>query len=145
MNKLIFMVLSLSLLLMACSNEKTEFKPINELIEQQETSLEGRKATGSTGSGDVLIELTPHEVVDGLLEVDIAVNTHSVTLEGFDLMQITTLEFNGKTLKPIDAPTLRGHHNSGTLSFEVGEDIDRFTIKIEGIPNVEERTFEWGK
>lgn len=100
-------------------------------------------STGSTGSGEVEIDLKPHAIKDGLLEVDIGVNTHSVSLEGFDLKEITVLEFNGKSIKPSSAPALAGHHNSGTLTFDVGEDIESFIIKITGIPKVEVRIFEW--
>lgn len=100
-------------------------------------------STGTTGSGDVSIDLTPHKINNGQLEVDIAVNTHSVDLNQFDLKEITTLEFDDKSINPASAPILRGHHNSGTLVFEVSEDIDSFTIKIMGIPKVEERVFEW--
>ena len=99
--------------------------------------------TGSTGSGDVSVELTPHEVSNGQLEVDIAVNTHSVTLSEFDLKEITTLEYDKKSIKPLSAPSLGGHHASGTLVFEVGKQVDEFKITIRGIPKVEERVFEW--
>ncbi|MBC8495309.1 hypothetical protein H8D36_04100 [archaeon] len=110
-----------------------------------ETSEESFKliSSGSTDSGDVSVDLKPHKVVNGKLEVDISVNTHSVSLEGFDLKELTTLEFNGKFIKPTLAPSLTGHHNSGTLTFDVNENIDSFTIKIIGIPKVEERIFEW--
>lgn len=101
--------------------------------------------SGSTASGEVSIELKPHEVSNGQLEVDISVNTHSVSLEKFNLKEITTLEFNGKSISPVSAPSLTGHHNSGTLIFDVDEDMNSFTIKIVGIPKVEERIFEWRK
>ncbi len=99
--------------------------------------------TGTTGSGDVSIELEPRQVINGELKVDIAVNTHSVDLSPFNLKQITTLEYNGKLIKPVSAPNLGGHHSNGELVFEVGEDIDSFKIRIKGIPKVEERIFEW--
>jgi hypothetical protein len=100
-------------------------------------------SSGSTGAGDVSVELTPEEIERGKLKVDIAVNTHSVDLSQFDLKEITTLEYNGKLIKPETAPSLKGHHSFGTLVFGVGEKISSFTIKIRGIPKVEERIFEW--
>lgn len=99
--------------------------------------------TGSTASGDVSIELAPHEVENDKLEVDIWVNTHSVDLSQSDLKQITSLEYNGKSVAPVSAPSLSGHHVSGTLVFNVDDEIKSFTIKIKGIPKVEERVFEW--
>ncbi len=103
--------------------------------------------TGSTGPGEVSIELRPHEAKDGKLEVDISANTHSVDLSQFDLKQITTLEYDGKKLRPFSAPALSGHHASGTLLFDVAfnaeKDSEAFTITITGIPKVEERVFAW--
>ncbi len=100
--------------------------------------------SGSVDEGDALIELTPVGTVGGKLRVDIGVNTHSVNLEQFDLTNITTLEYNGKILRPESAPALAGHHVSGTLVFGVGEPVSSFRITMRGIPNVEERVFEWG-
>lgn len=99
--------------------------------------------SGTTNPGDVSVELKPHKIINGKLNVDISVNTHSIDLNQFDLKQITTLEYNGKTIKPISALTLTGHHNSGNLVFDLGENVDSFTIIIKGIPKVEERMFKW--
>ena len=103
----------------------------------------GTVSTGSTGQGDVSVDLTPVGVVGGKLEVDIAVNTHSVDLSQFDLKKIITLEYAGKSVNPISVPVLAGHHNNGKLVFDVGEKIDKFAIKIKGIPKVEDRVFSW--
>ena len=101
------------------------------------------KSSGTTSSGDVSIDLTPIEVGNDKLKVKISANTHSVDLSQFDLKEITTLEYNGKVIKPVSAPALSGHHNDGELVFNTKEKIDSFTIKIRGIPNVEERVFKW--
>ncbi|RME32150.1 hypothetical protein D6789_00475 [Candidatus Woesearchaeota archaeon] len=103
------------------------------------------RTTGSTAMGDVLIELTPRGVVNGKLSVDISMNTHSVMLSQFDLKERTTLKFAGRSVKPLEAPSLRGHHVSGTLVFDVGQDLDSYSIIIEGVPKVEERIFTWGR
>ena len=108
-------------------------------------------STGGTQTGDVLIELTPKEIINGKLYVDINANTHSVSLDEFDLMKITNLEINGIEVPPSEAPLLSGHHASGTLSFDVGtktalsSDLssNSFTIIIKGIPLAEERVFKW--
>lgn len=100
--------------------------------------------SGSTGIGDVSVVLTPKSMVGGRLEVEIAVNTHSVSLSQFDLQELTRLEYNGHTVKPSSAPGLGGHHSSGILAFDIGDDIGKFRIVIKGIPKVEERVFEWG-
>ncbi len=100
--------------------------------------------TGTTDSGSVSIALTPLGVIDGLFSVKIAANTHSVSLGQFDLQEITTLEVHGKKIKPVSAPALGGHHVRGTIDFNIQEPMTDFTIKIMGIPNIDERVFEWG-
>ena len=59
--------------------------------------------TGSMSSGDVSVELTPHKMVANQLAVDYSINTHSVDLSQFNLKQITTLGYNGKTIKQSSA------------------------------------------
>lgn len=100
--------------------------------------------TGTTGPGDVAIELTPLGVKEGKLEVQIAANTHSVDLSPFDLKELTTLEYTGKLLKPQSVPRLVGHHVYGVMAFPLAEDPGEFAITITGIPRVGERIFEWG-
>ncbi|MBI4453584.1 hypothetical protein HY636_02980 [Candidatus Woesearchaeota archaeon] len=100
--------------------------------------------TGTTGNGDVSIELTPFNVADGKLKVTIAANTHSVDLNPFDLKKITTLEYNGKSIAPSSAPLLQGHHSNGEFVFDVSEPLKSFSIKIRGIPQLEERVYSWG-
>ncbi|MBI2548205.1 hypothetical protein HYW21_02540 [Candidatus Woesearchaeota archaeon] len=102
-------------------------------------------STGTTETGDVAIDLVPYPVKEGKLRVDLAANTHSVDLSKFDLRAITKLSYNGKTIAPTEAPSLQGHHLSGTLVFPVDDrgDITPFTITITGIPLVNERVFTW--
>lgn len=99
--------------------------------------------SGSVDAGDATVDLTPVGIIGGKLRVDIGVNTHSVSLEQFDLAEITTLEYSGKSLKPESAPALSGHHTSGTLVFDVNEPVSSFKITIRGIPKADERVFEW--
>lgn len=98
--------------------------------------------TGNTDTGSVEIQLTPLGVKDGKFQVSIDVNTHSVDLSPFDLKEITVLEYEGNSVKPVSGPSLSGHHSSGIIEFDAGS-ISKFTIKIKGIPSVEERVFEW--
>lgn len=99
-------------------------------------------SSGTTETGDVSIELTPSKN-DEIIEVNMAVNTHSVDLNKFDLKQIITMEYDGKLIKPVSAPRLTGHHASGKLIFNAGKNINRFKIMIKGIPQINERIFEW--
>jgi len=101
------------------------------------------KSSGTTNNDDVEIVLTPKQVNNGILEVVVNTNTHSVDLSQFDLTQLATLEYNGNEVKPNSAPKLSGHHVSGSLNFKVDNAINKFTIKIQGIPMDKERTFVW--
>lgn len=99
--------------------------------------------SGSTDPDDVSVELTPYEMNNEQLRVKIVVNTHSVDLTQFDLKQITLLEYDGQTIKPTSAPSLQGHHSNGELIFNIKKKLNLFTIKIKGIPKVEDRVFTW--
>jgi len=111
---------------------------------QNENSKFQAVTSGNTDPGNAQIDLTPKGAENGQLKVDFAINTHSVTLSEYDLTKVTTLEYGGKKINPISAPALEGHHNSGVLTFNVGQDITKFKITIVGIPSVQERVFEWG-
>jgi hypothetical protein len=101
------------------------------------------KSTGGMSSGDTMIELTPQIVDKSRLLVKFRLNTHEVRLSRFDLKEITTLEYEGNVLKPIEASRIGGHHSSGKMVFDIGEKIDSFTIRIKGIPKVQERVYAW--
>ena len=96
--------------------------------------------TGSTGMGDVSVELKPVRT-EGQLELQASINTHSVDLSQFDLTEITTLEYDGKTAKPVSAPTMGGHHVNGKIVFDVAP--EDFRVVIERIPKVDQRVFQW--
>lgn len=118
-------------------------KPVSE---KQVEPLQQYKSiiTGTTGSGDVEIELQPHLVENGALKVDLSANTHSVDLSIYDLLEIATLEYGSNSVLPSKAPELGGHHVSGTLVFEVDEPLSAFTIRIKNIPKTQDRVFTWG-
>jgi hypothetical protein len=119
----------------------------DENLQQNETSNFNVSykaiSSGTTGSGDVSIELEPIDVSENSMKVKVSINTHSVDLGEFDLMKITTLEYNGKTVQPTSAPSLGGHHVYDTLVFDTDERPGSFTIRIKGIPKVQERIFDW--
>ena len=100
-------------------------------------------STGTTGDGDVAIELTPLNFAEGKLIVAFAANTHSVALDKFDLSRITVLEYEGKAINPSSAPIMSGHHVNGKLVFNIGKKIGSFIIKINSLPKIKERVFEW--
>ena len=101
------------------------------------------KSTGAMAGEDAVIELTPELTDENTLVVRFSVNTHSVELSSYDLMQAVTLEYDGKKLKPAKSDRLRGHHSFGKLVFNIDAKPDKFKIIIEGIPAVKQRIYEW--
>ena len=101
------------------------------------------KTTGSMSSGDAVLELAPVMVSKNSLIVKFSFNTHSVSMNSMDLKEMTTLQYNGKVLRPVKASNVGGHHATGSIVFDMGEDVGSFIIKIKGIPNIEERIYEW--
>ncbi len=99
--------------------------------------------TGGLGSGDITMDITPVKYKNGRLEVKYSANTHSMSLGKYDLMELSTLEIDGKVYKPVKADRMRGHHAGGRIVFEVPEKPERFRIVIRDIPRVEERLFDW--
>lgn len=100
------------------------------------------KTIGSLDDGDVEIALTP-QIADKKLIVKVGMNTHSVNLGQFDLATITTLEYEGKIIRPTDAKKPGGHHSYGKIVFDIGEERGSFTIRIAGIPRIQDRIYEW--
>ena len=112
-------------------------------INSNDTSnVDSNKFIKKTSSGEVTIDLTP-SFDNGKLYVNIDVNTHTLDLSAYNLKELAMLEFDNTKIKPVSAPKLTGHHNSGQLIFDAGKDLDRFKIKIAGIPDIQERVFEW--
>lgn len=99
--------------------------------------------TGGLGSGDMTMDIKPVKYKEGRLEIKYYANTHSVSLGKYDLMELCTLEVDGKIYKPVKADQMRGHHAGGRIVFEVPERPDRFRIVIRDIPLVKERTYDW--
>jgi len=120
----------------ACTNAQNNGVAVEVSLEQESFA---RKSSEST----VSIDLEPHQYENGVLDIDIYLNTHSVEMSQFDLKKQVKLVINDKEYYPVEAPLLSGHHNSGTLRFEIPEKPDTHKIIITGIPDIEERVFEW--
>ena len=99
--------------------------------------------TGGLGSGDMTLDIKPVRFRNGRLEVKYSANTHSVNLGNYDLMELSTMEADGKVYRAVQADPMRGHHAKGKIVFEVSEQPDHFRIVIHDIPHVMERSYEW--
>ena len=96
-----------------------------------------------TSQSAVTIDITPLEFKNGKFYVDIKLNTHTVDLDNYDFHKAVILNYNNLIFNPEESLKLSGHHFSGTFIFNVNEKPKFFTIKVLGIPDIEERLFTW--
>jgi hypothetical protein len=84
----------------------------------------------------------------------VAMNTHSVDLDGYDLSKLAVLRTNqGTEAQPASWDAAKGgHHREGTLTFPVtaadgkpllGPATHSLELTIRGVAGVPERTFRW--
>ncbi len=137
---LIIAIAGIVLLVSGCTNNNNTVNDNSKNIENEHSSLNFETQSSES---TVTIDLTPKEFENGKLYVDIGVNTHSVTLSDYDLKSLTVLEFDSNSINPVSAPKLSGHHDSGTLIFDIGKELKSFKIIISGMPDIDERIFEW--
>lgn len=114
------------------------------------------KASASTQTsegGQVTVEVTWQGLSAGPV-FTVALNTHSVNLDDYDLMKLAVLRTDqGVEIRPIgwDAPA-GGHHRSGTLTFPakapdgsplIGPGTRTVELVIREVAGVPERVFRW--
>jgi hypothetical protein len=142
----IFIILAVAFILMRNPGEKSPVATAAPVSEKRiSASLDAfhAKSTGSVNSGDVLIELTP-KIEDGeKIIISFLVNPPSISLDEFNLKEMSTLEYEGEIVKPLRASRVSGHHSSGEIVFAVTKEISSFKIIIKDIPKVQERVYEW--
>jgi len=93
--------------------------------------------------GEAQFVLTPRDVTDGRLRVDIVVTTHSGDLASLNLSTATELRVDGQVLRPVKAPAVRGHHVRGRLEFALARLPETFEIVIRGVRTLGDLTFRW--
>lgn len=96
-----------------------------------------------SNEGAVQFVLTPRDVSGGHFRVDIAVTTHSGNLAELHLQATTELRADGRSLRPVKATALRGHHARGRLEFALERVPDEFEIVIAGVRTMGPLTFRW--
>lgn len=102
-------------------------------------------ATQTSEGGQVTIKATLQDA-SAALTFKIAMDTHAVDLDGYDLAQLATLRTNqGQTVQPTgwEAPK-GGHHREGTLTFPaISPDTRTVDLIIRNVAGVPERTLRW--
>ncbi len=99
--------------------------------------------TGTLEYGDVAIEIIPLGFNNEIFEFKLSANTHSVDLSKYNLKEIITLQYEGKTIKPIEAVKMSGHHSSGSITFEINHEPKEFKLIITSMSLLQERIYEW--
>lgn len=116
------------------------------LVWANDNSNHSKEVIGVSKSsmGEVQIDLTPIENLNGELVVEIIFTTHNVNdLHKYDLKAITHLEYSGKTIKPSEVPRLGGHHPRGKIIFSVDDQPKKFKITIADLHDQGIREFSW--
>jgi hypothetical protein len=123
---------------------------------QANTAPAPRASVGVTQTnegGQVTVEATLQE--SGAAPIfNVAMNTHAVNLDGYDLNQLAVLRIDGgREVQPAswEAPK-GGHHRSGTLTFPadgtdgtplIGPGTHMIELIIRDVSGVPERSFRW--
>ncbi len=141
---------ALILLLAACGTANQQAQPSAPATAG---GLASGKPTQTSEGGQVTIDVTWLGAAAGPSFV-VAMNTHSVDLDGVDLRQLASLRVDkGPALQPSgwDAPK-GGHHRSGTLTFPtagadgtptISAGVNNVELVIRDVAGVPERTFTW--
>ena len=101
----------------------------------------------SNSGGSVDFKVTLMDKTQALV-FNVAMDTHSVDLDSYDLKTLSVLRDGQKNeFAPVswDAPP-GGHHRSGTLTFDFPESLQQgqaITLIIRDVSGVPERVFEW--
>jgi hypothetical protein len=102
-----------------------------------------RISTGTMTDGGVKMELEPASFENGIFRVKFYANTHKVNLGQYNMMELMHLEYADVGYRPVSMNRMRGHHAGGEIEFRVPEVPDLFRIVVRGLPDLEERIFEW--
>jgi len=129
-------------------NDGSPMGPDSSMSTDSPTTSLGREhmvkhTTGSMTSGGVKLDLKPLFLKNDILKVKFAANTHAGSLGDHNMMEQVSLQYNGEETRPFEVDRMRGHHSGGTMSFKIDGPLDHFRIVITGIPNEDERVYEW--
>lgn len=94
--------------------------------------------------GEVTLEVRPRRS-GGALVLQISANTHSMDLSTLDLADAVRLVVEGRDHAPTAATSLGGHHAVARVTFSsIPSPPPAFDVRIQGVPDVPQRTLSWG-
>lgn len=148
----------LALLLAACANTAPA-QPTPATSQSDETrgaatgGVEASFPTQTSEGGQVSVAITWSGPESGLV-FDVAMNTHSVDLDGYDLAQLAVLRTDtAQEVRPSGWDAAGGgHHRAGTLTFPsqdadgkplLGPNVRAITLIIRNVAGIPERSFQW--
>jgi len=141
----------------AVEGETDEGDTVEETTEGS-TTEDAAALTRTNSQGSVSVGITflnPLEEDPAYFNFEVALNTHSVDLDGYDLSEMTTLYIDDQlqSTEGIQWTDIQGggHHVSGILKLpkygEDGnlsfEDADRIELIIEELDGIDSRSFVW--
>lgn len=165
MTALVVLALILSVVLTACGSSNTvattgstgsQTAGSAAVAQSQPETTKAPQAaalTQTNNEGEVTVEVTWQGASAGLV-FEVVMDTHSVDLDGYDLMTLAVLRTDqGQEVKPSgwDAPK-GGHHRRGTLAFPdkaadgsplIGPNTRTIELVIRDVAGVPERVFKW--
>lgn len=107
-------------------------------------SLSGQTQSSSGGSVTLEAKLLGHQ--GDSLVFEIAMNTHSVNLDGYDLRQLALLRDDKDVeYRPVEwSAASGGHHRSGKLVFtHPDQSVKTLELVIRNVAGVKERILRW--
>ncbi len=119
------------------SSGSTSHEPISGLVQ-------------SNAGGSVTIDVEWVKAGDGSLIFHVAMNTHSVDLDQYDLGELAMLrDDTGNEYHPVSWDSAPGgHHRQGTLTFPIPDSLSQgkakyVEIMIRDVAGIEERVLKW--
>ncbi|MDP3879022.1 MAG: hypothetical protein Q8Q07_01785 [Dehalococcoidales bacterium] len=155
MNKLIknlALAFSLLILLLVTAGCSSGFTAGNEGLTPTTPPVtsSGSGSVQSNTGGAVTIDVQRTEGENGSLTFNVAMNTHSVDLDQYDLAQLTILrDDRGNEYLPVSWDSASGgHHRQGTLTFPLpasvsGGEAKYLEMVIRDVAGIEERVLRW--
>ena len=149
---LVILLTTVAVLVAGCS---TGFVPQGKQGANPSSSISSfsRPANGlvqADAGGSVTIEVEWGGEEAGSLIFNVAMNTHSVDLDQYDLGTLAVLrDDTGNEYPPVSWDSAAGgHHRSGTLTFPVPDSVSQGKTKyiemiIRDVAGIEERVFKW--
>ena len=105
------------------------------------------KLSQQVAGGGVTVTATLQKDQPEVTLIKLALNTHSVNLDGYNFETITTLrDESGKTYPVIAVEQVGGggHHRQAVLRFgKVSPDAKTIELTVKDVAGVKERTFRW--